>query len=351
MPRTPIPKDLIHHPEEVERNAKRFDYLCRLAEEVAFPVVEKALLREFHETTASGAEILTEEAKQALEALAEDAAILQDLDEEKVLEDLQQSLSKALPPPDDEECRQHTRDFSQVLMSTWLETLRSAQAKVQMLELSDCLLPQEPSGGMAWLVHHLVPAKSKLAETIVEGLASFAPNEDDIMTVLSTLREKLFAVPRVVDLPFDLAMVGAPTTMAVAAGVGGSYGRTRDKYPSRVMVMGHHLYISLLKEMERQLLEQQEKERQERERKRQERERWHREILAVNLVDGTIGSPASLTELEMRVFASDRAQLAAANLSAPLPPDTYRCFAALQGSRLRPAKIERKVRQAMAATQ
>jgi hypothetical protein len=348
MPRTPIPDHLIHRPEKVERNAKRFDYLCRLAEEVAFPVVKGALLREFHETTASGAEILTEEAKQALQTLAEDAAIFQHLDEETVLDELQQSLNKALPPPDEEECRRHTSDFAQVLMSAWLETLRSAQGKSEIMELSDCLIPEAPLSRMSWLVHPFTPTKSKLPETIVEGVSSFAPNEDEIVTVLTSLREELFAVPRVVDLPFDLAMVGAPATMAVAAGVGGT--RTVEKNTVRVRVMAHSLFISLLKEMERQFMEQQERERQEMELRRQERERWEREILTVSLLDLASGSADPLTGLGMPALGLERAQVVAASLSAPLPPDTYRCFAALQGSRLPPTKIERKVRKAMAMT-
>src|SRR5215213_4301763 len=106
MSRTPIPEDLIHQSSEVERSGKRFDYLCRLAEEVAFPIVQQALFREFNETVTTGAGILTDEAKQALETLAEDAAILEDLDEEKVIDDLQRGLSEALPPPDEKECRQ-----------------------------------------------------------------------------------------------------------------------------------------------------------------------------------------------------------------------------------------------------
>jgi len=100
MPRTPIPGRLIHRPEEVERNAERFDQLCRLAEEVAFPVVREALVRE---TAATGAEALTNEAKLALEALAEDAAALEGLDEQQILDEVQKSLSRAIPPPDEEE--------------------------------------------------------------------------------------------------------------------------------------------------------------------------------------------------------------------------------------------------------
>jgi hypothetical protein len=343
MPRTPIPSHLIHRPEEVERNGKRFDYLCRLAEEVALPVIQKGLFREFNETAATGAEILADEAKQALQALAEDAAILEDLDEEKVLEDLQKSLSYAVPPPDNEECRQHTRDFSQVLMSAWLETLRSAQAKVQILELSDCLLPEDHSSGFTWL-KWFGSTKSNLPETMGDAVGSFAVNEEDVITILTTLRKKLFAGPRLVDLPFDLAMVGAPEVMAHAASVGGPPARASDEGPSKVMVMKHHLFITLLKEME-----QQQRQLQQREREREEREKWWREMMSINPAIGIPGASVPVTALGVPAFVSPLAQVAAANVSVSLPADRYRTFAALNDSQLQLTKIETTVSRAMSA--
>ena len=340
MPRTPIPKDLIHRSEEVERNAKRFDYLCSVAEDVALPVVKQALMREFHETTASGAEILTNEAKQALQALAEDAAILQNLDEDEVLQELQRSLNQALPPPNEEESHQHTREFCQVLMSAWLETLRTAKSTTHKVELSDYLIPEEPSR-VSRLINQFVSTKSKLPQGIIDAVASFAPNEDDIVVVLTTLCEKLFAAPRVVDLPFDLALVGAPAEIAIAVGVGARHSRSVGKSAARVMLMSHPLFISVLKERERQSLEQQQREREEAERKRQEEDRWKREVFA----DGSLGSPP-LTELGTPVFSSASAQIAAANLCVPLPADTFRTFAALPGS-LPSTRIEQKVKHAM----
>jgi uncharacterized membrane protein YheB (UPF0754 family) len=208
MPRTPVPDHLIHRPEDVERNARRFDYLCQLAEEVALPVVTEALQRE---TTETAAEVLTHETTQALEALAEEAAVLQELDEKEIISDLRRSLTDAIPSPDEEECRQHARDLSQVLMSTLLESFRSAQAKLQIVELSDYLVPE--ASGLSWLFQKL--GKSKLPNELTDTLASFAVNEADIGTILKTLRSQLFAEPRQVALPDDLTLVGAPQSVMV----------------------------------------------------------------------------------------------------------------------------------------
>jgi hypothetical protein len=207
MSRTPIPPHLIHQPEEVARDAERFDHLCRLAEEVAFPVVHEALVRE---AAATGAEVLMEEAVQALEVLARDAAILEDFDERQVLHELQASLSEAMPPPDKEESLEHAQDFSQALMGTWLEILRCAEAERNIVLLSDYLLPHVPSHGIMWLVERLRAAKPKLPQELTEATAAFAVSEDEAAGVLSTLRDKLFPALCLVELPFDLALIGAP---------------------------------------------------------------------------------------------------------------------------------------------
>lgn len=207
MPLTPIPADLIHRPEEVERDADRFDHLCQLVEEIAFPIVRDGLGRE---TASTGAEVLTEEAKHALQAVIEDAAIFEDLDEKEVFKQVQKTLNDKIPPPDEEECRQHAREFSQVLMSAWLETLRSAELEKKVVKLSDYLLPHAPSHGMTWLMEQFGAAKPKLPEMIVDAIAWFAVSEDDAAIVMKTLHDTLFAEWRLVDLPFDLALVGAP---------------------------------------------------------------------------------------------------------------------------------------------
>lgn len=326
MSRTPIAANLIHNPEEVDSNGRRFDYLCRITEEVAFPVVRQALFREFEETTATGAEILSDESKQALLTIAEDAAILEDLDEEKVLSDLKKSLDAALPPPGEEECLQHTRDFTQVLMSTWLETLIKAHTPDRLLELSEFLLPEQ--GSVTKFVQRRLGTKNKLPENIADAVISFAPDQEDIFTLLKTLKEKLFDRPRLVDLPFDLAMLGAPAIPG---------------YPARVMVMKRDLFLNLLREMENQQLREIDDQRKERERLRDEtielttvlnfgHDRW------------TIPAAAGLPELD-----SSTAQRAAANVSVPLPQSRYQFFASIPSAQLKPNKIERAVRKARAA--
>lgn len=207
MSRTSIPPHLIHQPEEVERDAARFDHLCRLAEEVAFPVVQEALGRE---AAATGAEVLMEEAVQALEALAGDAAISENLDERQMLYELQASLSEALPPPDEEECREHTEDFSQMLMGTWLEILRYAESERNIVILSEHLLPHVPSHGIMWFMGKIREARLKLPQALADATAAFAVSENEVGDVLTTLRDKLFPALCVVDLPFDLTLIGAP---------------------------------------------------------------------------------------------------------------------------------------------
>ena len=82
--------ELVHDQNVVERDAKRFDYLCQITEESSSQVVKTALDREFAETTASGTELLTEEAMRALATLAEEAVIQEQLDQTKVISDLQE---------------------------------------------------------------------------------------------------------------------------------------------------------------------------------------------------------------------------------------------------------------------
>lgn len=304
MPRTPIPEHLIHRPEEVKRNGERFDFLCRLAEEAAFPVVQKALFREFEETTAAGAEILTDEAKDALKALAEEAAILEDLDERKMLGDVQTSLSEALQPPDEEECRQHTRDLTQMLMSAWLESLRSAQSEAMMVSLSDHLLPEPRSNGITWLLEKFGATKPEL-EQLQEDVGWFAVTREDVATIMTTLRVKLFSEPRLVDLPFDLVMIGTAE--------------------EPVLVMKRSLYDRLLLEI-----------------KRQSEGRKTVPPIAVGQVAATARSEPATPG-----FVTSRARTAVNSLSEPLPAFRYGCFAKLHS--VKASNIEKRVERALSA--
>jgi hypothetical protein len=214
MPRTPIPDHLIHHPEEVARNAERFDQFCRLAEEIAFPVVQGALVRE---TTATGAEALTNEAKFALEGLVGEAAAFEDLDGQEVLDEVRSRLSSAIPPPDDEECRALVRDVAQVLTATWLEILRRDLSRAaSLLVLSDCLLPEMPSATVKWFIDHVFTMRPKPLQILTDALTPFALSELDAAAIMTTLRTKLFSEPRFVYLPFDLVMAGGPRMQVLA---------------------------------------------------------------------------------------------------------------------------------------
>ncbi|MEK6408791.1 MAG: hypothetical protein AABN34_17860 [Acidobacteriota bacterium] len=306
MPRTPVPDDLIHRPEEVERNAERFDDLCRLAEEVTFPVVREALVLE---TAATGAEALTDEVKYALETLADDAAVLTDFDQRQFVYQVQRSLSGAIPPPDEEECRQHSRELSQVLVSTWLESLRSAQAKADSpVVLSDYLLVESPSSSFGRFFEHLGARRTKLPETLTDAFASFAINERDAATIMSTLRLKLFPEPRLVALPFNLTLVGAPGMP--------------------VLAMTRRYYERFLEEMERQLEEMEEAKR------RIVEQQAHK--LATEKL-----------EPESPRFTSAWAQRAAANLSESLPPSRYGYLARAASANLRTESVATLVQRAL----
>jgi hypothetical protein len=212
MARTPIPPDLIRQPEEAQRDAARFDYLCQLVEEIALPVVWRALERE---TAAAGAEVLTEEARIALQVLAEDPEILRELDEEQILQHFETSLSNEIPKPDENEVRLHTRDFSQVLTSAWLELLRRAESETKIVLLTDHLVPRESSNDTSWLMKRF-GVTPELPPMLLEAVGWFAVDEADVAKILRMLRAQLFAEPRVVDLPFNLLVAGRPRESAMA---------------------------------------------------------------------------------------------------------------------------------------
>jgi hypothetical protein len=301
MPRTRIPEHLVHRPEAVKRNAERFDHLCRLAEEIAFPVVEAAL---FRETNAAGAEELMDETKRALEALAEETAILRDLDEKPVLEAWQKALGEQLPEPDEEECRQHSRDLSQVLISAWLETLRDAQSDTQILTLSDYLLP----GPVSWLARRIVRTKPTLSATLTDAAAAFAVDDKDIENIMSKLRLTLFAEPRLVDLPFDLVIAGASGKAIVAT--------TRDLYDHMLDTIQR--YLETLETHERKAVEER-----------------ARKFMLVE------------SEQEIPHCVSETGQIALDSVSETLPAEQYGYVAKVASHKaMKMVKMETRVRQA-----
>jgi len=303
MSRTPIPPHLIHNPEEVERDANRFDHLCRLAEEIAFPVVREALGRE---AVATGAEVLTEEAMQTLQVLAEDAAILEDFDEEQVLYDLKASLSEALPPLEEEEYHEHTQDFSQVLMGAWLEILRCAESERNIVILSDHLLPHVPSHGLMWFMGRFRGAKPKLPQALTDATAGFAVSEDEVAGILTTLRDKLFPEVCLVDLPFDLALIGAPG--------------------KPVMMMSRPSCEQFIEVIRQHLAEL--------------------EVTKQVAAAPVIYDPRRGERMEVR-FATPKARRAAEFLSEPLPTDPYRYLEEVASLRAESDSIVTQARQAL----
>ncbi len=319
MPRTPIPEYLVHDPSEVKQNAERFDDLCRLAEDAALPVVQQALIRE---TSVTGAEVLTDETKHALEGLLEEVAGLKDAEVKEMLCNVQRSLSHAMPDPDDAECVQHAKEFSQTLMSTWLEILRKAEEEQEIVQLDDYLLPEDNAGRFKLIMQRFVPPKPKMPEDLSEAAALFAVTEEDVTTVLTTLRVKLFSQPFRVDLPFDLGLIGAP---------------------SGVMLTNDRTFEIVVAELERQEKEKREREEQERQRKRQEERK--------QFEDWPIEVGVGMVVVNAAAFGSVRAKVAAQKLSKPLSARNYRCFknvASLKPKHLDVTNLNNRVRHAIA---
>jgi hypothetical protein len=204
MPLTPIPPHLIHRGDEVERNAQRFDQLCRLAEEVALPVVKAALLRE---ATTTGAEALVEEARTSLTGLLEEG-VLAGVEDPAVIEEIRRSLEGSLPEPDQKEWQSLTCEAAQMLMSAWLEMLRTDLEMRRFVRLSDYLLPVTPRSPLQRMVA-LVKASAPLPPWMTEAMSSLPMTDDEIAIILSTLRAKLFSEHRLFDLPFNLVLLGS----------------------------------------------------------------------------------------------------------------------------------------------
>jgi len=202
--RTSIPDRLVHQPEEVKRNAELFDQLCWLAEEVAYPVVGKALMRE---TAAGAAEALAAEAKLALEELVVESA-LEEIDDPSVIDEVRRSMEQALPPPSEEEWGRFARDVAQMLMGNWVEILREALSNASYFVLSDQMLPLDVSVLVKQFFSRLV---MRASEPFTEyGIGALALEESEARQIMKTLRHKLFSEPSLIDLPFEMVVTGAP---------------------------------------------------------------------------------------------------------------------------------------------
>jgi hypothetical protein len=302
MPRTPIPEHLIHRPADVERDAERFDHLCGLAEEISYPIVKEALIRE---TAATGAEVLTDEAKQALQMLAEDAGEELSIAEEEILEAVQKSFKEQLSPAEEPEWRQHAKDLSQVLISEWLDNLRTAHRTSPVLVLSDYLLPQDTPNSLERVMEWFGKVKTKLPETLTDAVATFAVNDDDVAEIMCTLRVKLFTRPLLVDLPFNLVMFSAPD--------------------QPVQLMARSLYDRLVAAITEHLQKQRKK---------------IDEILVVG-VGASVAVAAAPPEAPL--FRTATAQRAVDSLTHALSPNRYACVAKVAATDLKIDTLQTQV--------
>jgi hypothetical protein len=286
---TPIPPDLIHRPDEVERDAELFDHLCELVEEIAFPIVQDALTRE---TAATGAEILTEETQRALEIFVKDVLILEQLDEEEVIQKVRKTLSDGIIPADEGECRQHTREFSQVLVSGWLDILWAAESRAKIVILSDYLMPLASAGENESFNEHL-ETHPKLPPMLMDAVAWFGVDEDNAAGVMKTLHDKLFSERRVLELPLNLTIAGGPT---------------------KVMALSRKLWDRLIELSDQYLHEY----------------------------------DPSKDDIELgRPFTSPKARTAVAALSEPLPVRRFNCLRKVAMSNFEEGNIEAQLRQAL----
>ena len=215
MPRGSVPEHLKHHPEEVQRNAERFDQLCEIAEEVSGPIVREALIEE---TKTTGAEALTEEAKLAFETLVSETPFLDNHDGREILDKLLESVRDMTPVlVDDEECQSHTRDVAQVLAGTWVELVREELLNSNVLMISEEMLPTAQSLMWSYTTgYENDTKKSHSLRALNDALAPLALNETRILKLLSTLRELLFDKPCSIDLPFEIVLVGGPENQILA---------------------------------------------------------------------------------------------------------------------------------------
>jgi hypothetical protein len=125
--------------------------------------------------------------------------------------------------------------------------------------------------------------ETELSEGLSDSFASFAVTEDEVATIMSTLRLKLFPESNLVDLPFDLVLLGAPEMS--------------------VLAMPREYYQRLKNELDRQLEEMEVASRSAAEKRARE-----------SVVEKSKTATPFITVLARQAFAS---------LSVPLEPAEY----------------------------
>lgn len=123
MARTPLPPDLVHNPEAVERDGAILDHLCLIASAAAIPYVSKALRQQ---TQTQVAKLWVEQARTALREAAGEFATVNDDDVQRMVEEIARTLDNGVPQPDDDEIEDHAARLGRAMMSGWIESLAQA---------------------------------------------------------------------------------------------------------------------------------------------------------------------------------------------------------------------------------
>jgi hypothetical protein len=195
-------------------NAQLFDRLCKIAAQVAGPIVRVALFREAEEDAKerakAGADAWLSEAERVLQGLLAEPGELEGVDQEKLREELSAALQEDVLLPNKEEVNEHAQDLARMMMSAWLELLRDALSKSPSVPLTEDLLPPRET------------VRPEFWRAFADTIAPFAINEAEAAQIRIEIGKKLFgtydteasakrgAAARLsepeIALPFDLSL-------------------------------------------------------------------------------------------------------------------------------------------------
>ena len=179
-------------------DTKLFDELCRIAIQVAQPVVRTALFREYEETTKTAATAWLSEAMKALQGILADPNELEGCDKEELHSELSAAFQGDILPPDEEEVREHARDLARMMISAWLEILRGVpygNSHAEPVELTSDLLPSK---------ERIQPELWRAFEDIT---APFAVNATEAAQIRTDVGKQIFSGSQnTVALPFNICL-------------------------------------------------------------------------------------------------------------------------------------------------
>lgn len=189
MRRLSVPEHLVRNPKEADRDAARFDSLCSIAIDAARPVMPLTLRRR---TAEAGSAALVDEAKSFLKCLLKEPELLKDLPEAELLASLADRLGEMMPELSPELGEEQADDLGRVLMSAWVDLLRSALETYPLLVLANDLLPARV-------------ADSSLVEEWWEALEPFGVNDAEVTMIMYGFRKKLLK-RKTVELPLNMML-------------------------------------------------------------------------------------------------------------------------------------------------